>query len=110
MQSDLHKTSYWPKLTEILTSLELGEYKKNRTDMYQILLPYIDTAIANAEKLDKINSGKLPSASVPGTKVYEIIKKLKPYLLSKSIFLLHNPLISLIINSLIFYQIKEGKR
>ena len=79
-QSDLHRTSYWPKLTEILTSLDLGEYTKNRTDMYQILLPYRDTAIVNAEKLDKINKGKLPSTSAPGTKVYELVNKLKPYL------------------------------
>ena len=71
---------YWPKLTEILTSLGLGEYEKNRTDMYQILLPYMDVAIANAEKLDKINEGKLPSSSSPGTKVHELVKKLKPYL------------------------------
>lgn len=80
MQSDLHRTSYWPKLTEILTALGYGEYKKNRTDMYQILLPYMDAAIANAEKLDRVNEGKLPSASAPGTKVYELVKKLKPYL------------------------------
>ena len=80
LQSDLHRTSYWPKLTEILTSLDLGEYTKNRTDMYQILLPYRDTAIVNAEKLDKINKGKLPSTSAPGTKVYELVNKLKPYL------------------------------
>lgn len=81
MQSDLHRTFYWPKLTEILTSQGLGEYEKNRTDMYQILFPYIDAAIANAEKLDRINGGKLPSASSPGTKVYELVKKLKPYLI-----------------------------
>lgn len=81
MQSDLHRTFYWPKLTEILTSQGLGEYEKNRTDMYQILFPYIDAAIANAEKLDRINEGKLPSASAPGTKVYELVKKLKPYLI-----------------------------
>ena len=63
MQSNLHRTSYWPKLTEILASQGLGEYEKNRTDMYQILFPYIDTAIANTEKLDRINEGKLPSVS-----------------------------------------------
>lgn len=80
MQSDLHRTSYWPKLTEILTALGYGEYEKNRTDMYQILFPFMDAAIANAEKLDKINEGKLPSAAAPGTKVYELVKKLKPYL------------------------------
>ena len=63
MQSDLHRTSYWPKLTEILTALGYGEYEKNRTDMYQILFPFMDAAIANAEKLDRINEGKLPSAA-----------------------------------------------
>ncbi len=80
MQSDLHRTSYWPKLSEILNMSGYGGYEKNRKDMYQILFPYMDAAIANAEKLDKINAGKLPSASAPGTKVYELVKKLKPYL------------------------------
>jgi hypothetical protein len=83
MQADLHRTSYWPKLTEILTSLGLGEYEKNRTDMYRVLFPYMEAAIANAKKLDKINTGKLPSASAPGTKVYELVEKLKPYLLQE---------------------------
>lgn len=80
MQSDLHRSSYWPKLTEVLTAQGLGEYKKNRTDMYQILFPYMDTAIANAEKLDKNNAGKFPSSAAPGTKVHVLVKKLKPYL------------------------------
>lgn len=80
MQSDLHRNSYWPKLTEILTYQGLGEYEKNRTDMYQILFPYMDAAIANAQKLNKINEGKLPSAAAPGTKVYVLVEKLKPYL------------------------------
>lgn len=80
IRSDLHRNSYWPKLTEILSFQELGEYKKNRTDMYRILYPYMDVAIANAEKLDKINEGKLPSASAPGTKVHTLVTKLRPYL------------------------------
>ena len=84
MQSDLHRNSYWPKLTEILASQGLGEYEKNRTDMYQILFPYMDTAIANALKLNRINAGKLPSASAPGTKVYELVEKLKPYLIENT--------------------------
>lgn len=81
MRSDLHRNSYWPKLTEILSAQGLGTYEKNRADMYQILFPYMNTAIANAEKLDKINDGKLPSASAPGTKVHVLVKKLKPYLI-----------------------------
>ncbi len=80
LQSDLHRSSYWPKLTEFLTSQGLGSYAKNRSDMYTILYPYLDSAIANAEKLERINSGKLPSDSAPGTQVHTLIKKLKPYL------------------------------
>ena len=81
MQSDLHRSSYWPKLTEILSAQGLGAYEKNRADMYQILFPFMNAAIVNAEKLDKINDGKLPSASAPGTKVHVLVKKLKPYLI-----------------------------
>ena len=81
MQSALHRSSYWPKLTEILSAQGLGPYEKNRADMYQILFPYMNAAIANAKKLDKINDGKLPSASAPGTKVHVLVKKLKPYLI-----------------------------
>jgi hypothetical protein len=40
----------------------------------------MEAAIVNAKKLDQINTGKLPSASAPGTKVYELVEKLKPYL------------------------------
>ena len=48
--------------------------------MYQILFPFMEEAITNAEKLDKINQGKLPSDAAPGTKVHVLVKKLKPYL------------------------------
>ena len=48
--------------------------------MYEILLPYMETAIAHAQKLDIINEEKLPAYSAPGTKVYELVLKLKPYL------------------------------
>lgn len=80
IQSDLHRSSYWPKLTGLLNFQGFGAYEKNRSDMYRILLPYMDTAIANAEKLAKINDGKLPSESAPGTQVYLLVKKLRPYL------------------------------
>lgn len=48
--------------------------------MYQVLRPYMDTGIANAKKLDQINAKKTPVNSKPGTKVYELIEILKPYL------------------------------
>ena len=80
MHSDLHRADYWPKLTECLRSLDEGDYKKNRPDMYRILYPMIDFAIANAKRLEVENQGKPPSKSAPGTKVYELIELLKPYL------------------------------
>ena len=80
MQSDIHRTEYWPKLTEHLKQIGAGEYMKNRKDMYQILYPYMNYAIGNAKRLNELNEGKLPSKAAPGTKVYELIEVLKPYL------------------------------
>lgn len=80
MQSDLHRSSYWSKLTEWMNSLGVGEYRKNREDMYQILEPFMRDAIRNAKKLDEINKGRLPSQAAPGTKVYELVEMLLPYL------------------------------
>lgn len=80
MQSDIHRTEYWPKLTEHLKQIGAGEYTKNRKDMYQILYPYMNYAIGNAKRLNALNEGKLSSKAAPGTKVYELIEVLKPYL------------------------------
>lgn len=80
MQSDIHRTEYWPKLTEQLKLIGAGKYEKNRKDMYQVLHPYMEYAIGNAKRLNAINEGKLPSKAAPGTKVYELIEVLKPYL------------------------------
>lgn len=80
MQSDIHRSAYWPKLSEWLAGIGEGEYKKNRKDMYLVLKPFMDYAIANARRLDSYNAGKLPSKAAPGTKVYELVEKLRPYL------------------------------
>lgn len=48
--------------------------------MFQILRPFMDFAITNAERLDAMNEGKTPANSAPGTKVHELIKHLRPYL------------------------------
>ena len=50
MHSDLHRTSYWPKLTNVLEPMGKGKYEKNRGDMFEVLLPHIDTAITNAKR------------------------------------------------------------
>lgn len=80
MHSDLQRDEYWPKLTQCLESIGAGKYEKNRPDMYELLRPYLETAIASAKRLDQENANLPPSRSAPGTKVYELLEKLKPYL------------------------------
>ena len=80
MQSDIHRSSYGPKLSEFMNARHLGKYEKNRKDLFAILFPYIDSAIVNAKKLETINSGRQPSDSCPGTVVHYLIEKLRPYL------------------------------
>lgn len=81
MQSDIHRNEYFSKLTDCLTKISRGNYLKSRTDMFDVLLPFIDTAVENAKKLDRLNAKKLPSQSAPGTKVFELVEKLKTYLI-----------------------------
>lgn len=80
MHSDLHRDEYKSKLSEKLNVIGAGDYHKNREDMFLILKDYIDVAVKNAKQLDMMNSGKTPSKSAPGTKVFELIEKLKPYM------------------------------
>lgn len=80
VQSDIHRSDYWPKLSEWLKNIGQGEYSKGRADMFQILRPFMDFAITNAERLEAMNEGKTPASSAPGTKVHELIKHLRPYL------------------------------
>lgn len=79
-QADIHRTEYWPKLTEWFRSIGCGAYAKNRDDVYEVLKPSMDFAIENARRLDEINAGRQPSAVAPGTKVHELVLYLKPYL------------------------------
>lgn len=80
MQSDIHRSLYFEKLSEHLNHIGAGTYKKNREDMFTVLKDYLDTAIKNAKRLDEINADKTPSESAPGTRVYELIEQLRPYI------------------------------
>ena len=80
LQADLHRNEYWPKLTEQLNAIGKGDYTKNRSDMFEILRPYMDDAVRNAIKLQEINQGRTPTRSAPGTKMHLLIDSLKPYL------------------------------
>jgi hypothetical protein len=80
VESDLHRSEYIPKLTEWLNQIGKGEYEKNREDIYDTLRPYLNDAIRNAKKLDEYNRYRTPSNAAPGTKVYELMELLRPYL------------------------------
>lgn len=80
MDTDIHRTLYWLKLSDWLQNIGARAYEKNRPDMYEVLRPYMDNALANAKRLDKRNEGRKPSEAAPGTKVYELVEILKPYL------------------------------
>lgn len=58
-------------------------WMKQRQDRKIRLQPeyhLMDMAIKNARLLDAENEGKPPADAAPGTKVFELIEKLKPYL------------------------------
>lgn len=78
LQSDLHRSEYYPKLTDCLA--DKGEYQKNREDIFEILFPHLNFAILNAKKLEKENKGKTPSASVPGTRVHVLMEEMRDFL------------------------------
>ena len=77
-QSDLHRAEYYPKLSVALKSV--GGYQKNREDIFELLLPYLNDAIANAKKLAENNLGKTPSESSPGTMLHKMLKFFMPHL------------------------------
>ena len=81
IQSDLHRTEYWPKLTGSLRALGEEDYSKNRKDMFDVLRPFLDTAIQNAKKLEERNKGRTASASTPGTMIHKLMETMRPYLL-----------------------------
>ena len=76
LSSDLHRSEYYPKLSECLGS----KYKKNRDDIYVLLKPYINAAIDNVKRIAENNKGLPPSQCTPGTTVYEIFEMLNSYL------------------------------
>lgn len=84
LQADLHRDEYYPKLSRYLKRLRKGEYKKNRNDMFKILYPKIETAIANAQKLYNEKQELTPSKAAPCTTVFQLIKKLLPYIKKES--------------------------
>ena len=79
-QSNISRHEYYPKLSKYLNHEGCGNYTKNRTDIFSILLPKLLFAIKNAEKLANSNKGKSPSLSAPGTQLHIMMKEFLPYL------------------------------
>lgn len=78
--SNLEIKEYFSKLDSCLYGAGLGNYTKNRKDMYQILRPYMDKAIHIARRLDKSYGNIPPSLKAPDAKAYVLVEKLRPYL------------------------------
>lgn len=84
--SALHRDEWNKKLDEIFAQYHLGEgsYRKNYEDIYNIVDSFegVKTAIRNAKRrmADFDDKKDLPSEYDPGTKVHELVLKLKRYL------------------------------
>ena len=80
LQSDITREEYFPKLEKRLKQLNKGDYKKNRDDMFDILFPFIDTAIKNAKKLYSAKVELTPTEASPCTTVFQLLECLLPYI------------------------------
>lgn len=76
------RAAYIDRLNRIFQQLQLGAYRKNQTDMFDILLQYGDpkSAIRYARRLLADKEHCKPSEIVPATKVYELVEELVQYL------------------------------
>lgn len=79
--SNNHRTEYSAFLRE-----RLGQYKKNMSNIFNLLLDRGDPklAIRYAKRLIAAEAGKPPAQIAPGTKVYELVEMLAAYLPEES--------------------------
>lgn len=76
-----NRKEYVSMLNEEMKARNLGEYKKNDVTTCEKLLPYLETAVNNAERLnDTYGEEDSPWKRNPSTKVYELMNILKKYL------------------------------
>ncbi len=76
-----NRKEYMNMLDEEFKNNKLGKYSKNNKETCQKLLPYLETAIENAEKINEMYSDKdSPWKRNPSTKIYELMNILKVYL------------------------------
>ncbi len=80
LQSDICRKEYYPKLNQRLKKLGKGDYEKNRSDMFSILRPYVNTAISNAKKLYEEMKTYTPTDASPCTTAFQLLEVLLPYI------------------------------
>ena len=80
VDSALDRASIPRRLSRHLAKAGHGKYQKARSDMFDLLRPYMGFAISNAKRLEEANKGKTPSQSNPGTTVHHLVNELAPYL------------------------------
>ena len=80
LQSDITREEYFLKLNQKLKQLGKNGYQKNRTDMFDILFPMLNTAITNAKRLYDDKKECTPTDASPCTTVFQLLEVLSPYL------------------------------
>lgn len=81
-QSNNHRTSYYKYLNEKFRKLKIGDYQKNKKDIFDVLIEYGNPclAIRYAKRIIERNTMVAPSKISPGTKVYELVEHMSKYL------------------------------
>lgn len=75
-----NRNEYINMLNDEYKSRKLGKYKKNDEQTCLTLLPYLDNAINNAKRLEKLYKDESPWKRNPATKIYELMEILSKYL------------------------------
>lgn len=77
-----HRSEYIKFLSSKFKELGLGDYKKNRKDIFEILRKYgrEDLAIRFAKRIIEENADKTPTDIAPGTTVYELVEEFEKYI------------------------------
>lgn len=80
LKKDVNRRIYFRKLSAYLLRLTGKEYVKNRQDIFEVLYPFIDTAVFNAKQLERLHNSSVPSENAPGTTVYKFVENLRRYI------------------------------
>lgn len=81
-QSNNHRKDYYKFLDKKFQEFNVGQYKKNEKDIFEILLEHGNPllAIRYAKRIIDENGKNPPSKIAPGTKVYELVEHLSKFL------------------------------